>query len=283
MQKTFSTKEYIKVLGKDLVHEFNKAGMTTHPHAVGTGREISAKKKLKSILPAGIGIGSGFVIDSFGNTSKQCDIILYEEAFALKFILDDNEDYAYYNCESVIAVGEVKSDVSSSELEDAINKLAIIKELKRKNKNGYDSRKYFTSTTVTDCIGNEIIPYISEDNGFKQIYTFLLCKSLNVTTKTVLKYIDKRCTELYMYPNCIVYTEGTYISYIKKEENRLSLAASRIEGNVMYNLVDNDYTFNHFIHNLLNFISAASTVPLNYNEYLNVTLRVGDLKEIIQL
>ena len=283
MEATFSTKKYVKELGENLVREFNRAGMTTHPHAVGTGREISAKKKLKSILPAGIGIGSGFVIDSFGNTSKQCDIILYEEAFALKFIIDDNEDYAYYNCESVIAVGEVKSNASSSELKDAINKLATIKELKRQNRNGYDTRKYFTSTVVTDSLGDEIIPYSSENDGLKQIYTFILCKSLSVPTVNVLKYIEERCTELYMYPNCIVSTEGAYISYMKQEDDKLSLVASRIEANLMYNLVDNEYTFNYFIHNLLEFIRVAHTVPLNYNQYLNVPLNIADLKEKIEL
>lgn len=283
METTFSTKDYIKELGNELVHEFNKAGMTTHPHAVGTGREISAKKKLKSILPAGIGIGSGFVIDSFGNTSKQCDIILYEEAFALKFILNDNEDYAYYNCESVIAVGEVKSDASSSELKDAINKLAIIKGMKRQNRNGYNTRKYFTSTTVTHCLGELPIPYSSQNDGLKQIYTFLLCRSLNVPTEKVLKYIKERCNELYMYPNSIVSTKGTYISYIKQEEDKYTLVPSRNEANLMYNLVDNDYTFNYFIHNLLDFISAANTVPLNYNQYLSVPLSTDDLKEKLEL
>ena len=81
MNNQFSTQEYIKMLCKELVFEFDKAGMTTHPHAVGSGRENSARMKLKNILPAGVGIGSGFVIDSYGNISQQCDIILYEENF----------------------------------------------------------------------------------------------------------------------------------------------------------------------------------------------------------
>lgn len=47
MNNQFSTQEYIKMLGKELVFEFDKAGMTTHPHAVGSGRENSARMKLK--------------------------------------------------------------------------------------------------------------------------------------------------------------------------------------------------------------------------------------------
>ncbi len=79
METSFNLKEYIKILGQELVSEFEKAGIMTHPGAVGAGRETSAKQKLKQILPAGVGVGSGFVIDSFGHTSRQCDIILYEE------------------------------------------------------------------------------------------------------------------------------------------------------------------------------------------------------------
>ena len=112
MKNNFSVQDYIKFLGEELVHEFSVAGMTTHPHAVGSGRENSARLKLKNILPAGVGVGSGFVIDSYGNTSQQCDIILYEENFAMKFAVNDDQANTYYNCESAIAVGEVKSVAS---------------------------------------------------------------------------------------------------------------------------------------------------------------------------
>ena len=50
MNNQFSTQEYVRMLGKELVFEFDKAGMTTHPHAVGSGRENSARMKLKNIL-----------------------------------------------------------------------------------------------------------------------------------------------------------------------------------------------------------------------------------------
>ena len=43
MNNQFSTQEYIRMLGKELVFEFDKAGITTHPHAVGSGRENSAR------------------------------------------------------------------------------------------------------------------------------------------------------------------------------------------------------------------------------------------------
>lgn len=138
MNDKFNTKEYVKMLGEELVFEFNKAGMTTHPHAVGGGRENSARMKFKNILPAGVGVGSGFVIDSYGNTSQQCDIILYEENFAMRFIVNEDQANTYYNCESVIAVGEVKSVASMTEVKDAVIKLGKVNQLKRYNDDGYN-------------------------------------------------------------------------------------------------------------------------------------------------
>ena len=148
MNNQFSTQEYVRMLGKELVFEFDKAGMTTHPHAVGSGRENSARMKLKNILPAGVGVGSGFVIDSFGNTSQQCDIILYEENFSMKFIVNEDQANTYYNCESVIAVGEVKSVASMTEVKDAVKKLSKVNQLKRYNDDGYNYRKYLSATSV---------------------------------------------------------------------------------------------------------------------------------------
>ena len=90
MEDVFNSVDYIKTLGIELVNDFIKAGSSTHPCAVGSNREKALMNKLKSILPHGIGVGSGFVFDSFGNTSAQCDLIIYEEEYALKFIFGLN-------------------------------------------------------------------------------------------------------------------------------------------------------------------------------------------------
>lgn len=80
MENMFNSEDYIKTLGDELVNDFIKAGKSTHPCSVGSGREKALMNKLKSILPHGIGVGSGFVFDSYGNTSAQCDLIIYVRA-----------------------------------------------------------------------------------------------------------------------------------------------------------------------------------------------------------
>ena len=46
MEERFDSKEYIKILGEELVNDFIKAGKTTHTCAVGSGREKALMNKL---------------------------------------------------------------------------------------------------------------------------------------------------------------------------------------------------------------------------------------------
>lgn len=182
MEERFDSKEYIKILGEELISDFIKAGKTTHTCAVGSGREKALMNKLKSILPHGVGVGSGFVIDSFGNTSSQCDLIIYEEEFALKFIINNDDTYAYYNCESVIAVGEIKSDASIADIEDSFKKLKKIRELIRYRENDNRFRCYLSKLVA--C-GADSEKYEPNEKNTDQIFTFVLCKSLKTPLSSI--------------------------------------------------------------------------------------------------
>lgn len=275
MENNFNQRLYIKYLGEELVSEFSRAGMMTQSGAIGSGREQSARQKLKLILPAGVGIGSGFIIDSYGNTSNQCDIILYEENFALRFNPNNDINNIYYNCESVIAVGEVKSDVSKKELLDSIQKLRIVKSMQRRD-DGRSFRKYFSSQAVDELLGPGTRDYKVKTSPLKQIYTFLLCKDLNLKTTDIFKLLNEECKEDWEYPNRIISTSGAYIGYLKDSKY---LQPSKIDSTEMFNLVDNEYTFNYFVNDLISFIIKATTVSLNYPAYLNCNMNLAMLKE----
>lgn len=277
MESSFNLKEYIRILGQELVSEFEKAGIMTHPAAVGAGREASAKQKLKQILPAGVGVGSGFVIDSFGHTSRQCDIILYEENFALRVCPNMDAENTYYNCESVIAVGEVKSVVTRKELEDSLDKLSIIKSLQRKD-DGNSLRKYLSSQALMETF-EKSRPYEPKNDAKKQIFTFLLCQSFNMTTEMIVSILKERCSEHWQYPNRMISTEGAYYGYLQLG-NTIQILRGRKDATSLFNFVDNPLSFNYFILELLAFISNANTVALDYSPYLGVSLTSADLKEI---
>ena len=66
----------------ELVSAFQVAGFATTPGKIGSAREVPVRKKIMQILPRGVGVGSGCVIDSYGNTSRQIDVVLYEKDLA---------------------------------------------------------------------------------------------------------------------------------------------------------------------------------------------------------
>ena len=216
MRKNFDTFEYVNDLGIDLIRDFEKAGKTTHPHSVGEGKEKSAINKLKDILPSGIGVGSGFVIDSYGNVSSQCDIIIYEKDLCLKFNHDDERN-CYYNCESVIAVGEVKSSLSKKDLLDSINKLKKVRNLNRRLENNRNFRNYLSKLTA---YGAESEKYNQKSNYLDQIFTFILCGSVSISYPNIVEII-KQNDEIYEYPNTIISIDGICIGYSKQMPNGL--------------------------------------------------------------
>ncbi len=89
------------------------------------------RDQLEQVLPRGIAVGEGFVIDSYGGTSRQQDVILYERDICPVFSINRTLQTTYYPCEGVIAVGEIKSSLDRNSLQDAFEKVASVKRLRR--------------------------------------------------------------------------------------------------------------------------------------------------------
>jgi hypothetical protein len=131
VQQSFDAVSYSRDVGQELIAAYETAARATTPGLIGSARELPVRRKLEHLLPVGIGVGSGCVIDSFGGTSKQQDVVLYEKAFCPIFSVNETPETTYYPCEGVIAVGEVKSTVASKELTDIFGKIHSVKMLKR--------------------------------------------------------------------------------------------------------------------------------------------------------
>ena len=54
--------------------------------------EQPVRKQLEQILPRGLAVGSGFVIDSYGGTSRQTDVVLYEKDICSVFSINDTPE-----------------------------------------------------------------------------------------------------------------------------------------------------------------------------------------------
>ena len=124
--------KFIARIGQRLVEKFDYARAGTTPVTVGDAMEQPVRDQLEQILPRGIAVGEGFVIDSEGGTSKQTDVILYERDICPKFSINNTPGTTFYPCEGVIAVGEVKSTLDRRTLRDAFEKIASVKKLQRR-------------------------------------------------------------------------------------------------------------------------------------------------------
>ena len=109
----FSATDFITRLGRSLIKEFEEARQATTSPLIGVAIETPVRRRLEQVLPRGVAVGSGCVIDSYGNCSRQQDVVLYERDICPVFSINDTPESTYYPCEGVMAVIEVKSSVSS--------------------------------------------------------------------------------------------------------------------------------------------------------------------------
>ena len=91
MAEQFSIDEYLRILGDELIAAFAQGGLAPSPGTKGASREKAVRDKLRQLLPSGIGVGTGFVIDSQGNVSLQQDIVLYEDGICPVFRLNKSQ------------------------------------------------------------------------------------------------------------------------------------------------------------------------------------------------
>ena len=125
---TFDAGEFVRDIGLDLVRAFANARKVTTPGSKGDAMETSVRDRFEQLLPRGIGVGHGFVIDVSWRTSRQIDVVLFEKQICPVFSI---QGVNHYPCEGVLAVGEIKSSVGKKELKDAFSKISSVKSLRR--------------------------------------------------------------------------------------------------------------------------------------------------------
>ena len=90
MNQSFDVDGFIRRIGERLVDEFKDAKAGTTPSTVGAAAEQPVRDQLAQVLPRGIAVGEGFVIDSYGATSRQQDVVLYERDICPVFSIKQN-------------------------------------------------------------------------------------------------------------------------------------------------------------------------------------------------
>ena len=138
-----------------------------HSGEYGSYREELVKKWLRIFIPEKFGISSGFIINSKGQISSQCDLIIYDKDKTPK--IETIENQRFFPVETVILIGEIKSDINSiNELNNYLLKLSEIKKLR--------------DGVISDFAYNIKFPeykYLPELNPFDSLFSILICHKFN--------------------------------------------------------------------------------------------------------
>ena len=122
---------------------------------------------IRKIIPGRLEIGDGFIFTSSGKVSTQCDIIIYDKNNCP--LIENNNKQRFFPIECVVAIGEVKSNLTKSELKDALLKLQNNKKLR--------SEISFNNPYVF-CDGEQTT-FNPVENPKDQIISFLICNRIN--------------------------------------------------------------------------------------------------------
>ena len=224
MDRAFDPDKFIRRIGERLIDEFEDAKSATTPSTVGSAAEKPVRVQLEQILPRGIAVGEGFVIDSYGGTSRQQDVILYERDICPIFSVNDTPETTYYPCEGVIAVGEIKSSLDGKELEDSFRKIESVKKLQRHNvphsmphpTTGHampSRRNYLTPSGDSIVDVNEGMT--QEENA--QIFGFILAGESKLIHKTLIEKFNSLSAgkDWSLLPNALVTLDGYFVHWGK--------------------------------------------------------------------
>ena len=279
MKPTFNPHFFLQQMGKDLVSAFDRADLNTTPGQVGAAKEKSVRQRLEQILPVGIAVGSGCVIDSYGGTSRQMDIVLFEKDICPTYCIANTPDATYYPCESVIAVGEIKSAIGTTELDDIFSKIRSVKSLRRFTqaepsvvvKDTYFPFRSYGSRTAVE--GTKEEDYCQDANPHDQIFVFALARSFRLNMDTFCKHFLTRLrrTESKLAPNLIVTLEGGLlcpVSINPGSKPRITSSFQEATGFVYHNSLDGNFQF--LVSTLYKFYGQGRTVPVSaLNRYFS--------------
>lgn len=110
-----------------VVNDSKQFGKLEHAGTKGRWRELFVSELIEPLLPDGVSVTTGILVDSKGIQSRQLDIIIYASD-ALPPILRSVEQ-SLIPVDAAIQVIEVKSRMNAAEMKDCIKKAESVKSL----------------------------------------------------------------------------------------------------------------------------------------------------------
>ena len=129
----YSSVDHVREAGRWIAEDYARhKSVTTRRADRGAKAEELVRVALRAVLPEWIGVEHGFVVDSYGFTSLQQDVVLFERVRSPVFrTLADGAGAGNFPCECVIATGEVKAGTYSGWVRDVFQKSESAKRMRR--------------------------------------------------------------------------------------------------------------------------------------------------------
>lgn len=138
-------KNIFNLISQKMMAEFNISAEFNHSGVKGDYREDALKKFLENgKLPKQYKLGNGEIISSYSQTSKQTDLIVYDNNKSI--IFQASESIQIYPIETIYGVIEIKSKLSKQKLNEGLEN---IKSLKEMHSPSIISKKLGTSSTIS--------------------------------------------------------------------------------------------------------------------------------------
>lgn len=239
-------KELVQLMSSELRQNFEKrARLINHPGESGTAREEALRSMLSTYLPKRCGVDTGFVIDSQGNESKQIDVIIYDQNYSPVFEIV--EDKRYFPCETVLAVGEVKTDINTRELKDSFDKIESVKSLNRAG-----AKKMIGP----GAFGGQL----EENKHIDQVFGFIFSKGSMETETLIEKYSDELLKrERNVWPNYYCDYNNVNIGYDGSYDGDSFLGADAMGADGIYTSESEEMNFGLF-HAVLNWHLCQASI-----------------------
>jgi len=122
----FDLRTVFASISAQLVADFERTAQIAHLGGRGTAREDGIRNFLDKYLPRRYTLGHGEVLHSTNRRSRQCDLIIYDADRCPLLLVDS---HSVYPLESVFGTIEVKSVLTSEELDRAFENVASVKRL----------------------------------------------------------------------------------------------------------------------------------------------------------
>ena len=168
-----------------------------HPGEYGIYKELLVNKLFTFALPKKISYGTGFIINSRGDITSQCDLVLYDERNAP--FLENDKTNRFFPQEVVYGIGEIKSKLTKKQLLESLIKLSNCKKIRQ---------------PFYNADGTEVNP---EKSPYQNIFTFLICDEVtdwneNIALEIKQEYIKNGIDIPYWF-NIILSLKNGVIAY----------------------------------------------------------------------